>query len=135
MFDVRGHGQARQADWLEPGQHHLLRRFTWYPYRAMRTVLRISYANALLIFAPVGLVAGALGWAYEAVFFLNLLGIIPLAYWIALLLGDVATYTGQVPAGLLKATLGNTVELAVRHLLLIEVSALSFFFFFSRCLS
>ncbi|KAL1979924.1 hypothetical protein VTN96DRAFT_4990 [Rasamsonia emersonii] len=114
MSDVRGYGQqARQADWLEPAQLHLLRHFTWYPYRAMRTVLRSSYVNSLLVFVPVGLAAGALGWADQAVFLLNLLAIVPLAYWIALLLGDVAAQTGQVPAGLLKATLGNTVELAV----------------------
>ncbi|KAL1964512.1 hypothetical protein VTN77DRAFT_6938 [Rasamsonia byssochlamydoides] len=92
---------------------HLLRRFTWYPYHAMRTVLHNSYMNWLLVFVPVGLTAGALGWADEAVFFLNLLAIIPLAYWIALLIGDVSAKTGQVPSGLLKATLGNTVEMAV----------------------
>lgn len=48
-------------------------------------VLRSSYANLLLPFVALGIIAGALGWSSPAVFTLNFLAIFPLASWVVLL--------------------------------------------------
>jgi Ca2+/H+ antiporter len=70
--------------------------------------------NILLVFFPIGLVAGALGWADLTVFFLNFLAIIPLASLIAFSTRELSGSVGVVLGRLLKATLSNIFEIIVR---------------------
>jgi Ca2+:H+ antiporter len=87
----------------------------WYPSYATRATLASSYLNVLLVFVPIGIVAGALGWADVAVFFLNFLAMIPLAPLIALSTWELSTNVGWVFGGLLNIVLSNAVKTIVRH--------------------
>jgi Ca2+:H+ antiporter len=72
-----------------------------------------SYINWLLVFVPIGLVAGFYDAGPTLVFSTNFLAIMPLAA----LLGDateqLASTVGDTIGGLLNATFGNAVELIV----------------------
>jgi hypothetical protein len=94
----------------QPPQHSL-----WYPSYATRATPANSYMNVLLIFVPIGIVAGALGWPDVAVFFLNSLAIIPLAPLIAFSTRELSANVGQVFGGLLNIALSNAVEMIVSH--------------------
>jgi Ca2+:H+ antiporter len=117
MSDARGSDRlADQSvdlprEQSQPPQHSTL----WYPSYATRATLYSSYMNVLLIFVPIGIVAGALGWPDVAVFFLNCLAIIPLAPLIAFSTRQLSASVGLVFGGLLNATLSNAVEMIVRH--------------------
>jgi hypothetical protein len=63
--------------------------------------LTSNYVNVLLVFVPIGIIAGIMGWNPTAVFILNFIAIMPLAK------------LGQTLGGLLNATFGNAVELIV----------------------
>jgi Ca2+:H+ antiporter len=90
------------------------RHFPSYPYNITRATLYSSYMNVLLVFFPIGLVAGALGWADLTVFCLNFLAIIPLASLIAFSTRELSGSVGVVLGRLLKATLSNIFEIIVR---------------------
>jgi len=87
----------------------------WYPSYVTRATLAGSYLNVLLVFVPVGIVAGALGWGDVAVFFLNALAMIPLAPLIALSTWELSANVGWVFGGLLNIALSNAVKTIVRH--------------------
>ncbi|OCL09811.1 putative calcium ion transporter Vcx1 [Glonium stellatum] len=72
-----------------------------------------SYINVLLVFVPIGIIAGGLGFAAATVFFLNFLAIIPLALFTAIWAGELSASVGHVLGGILNATLGNAVEIIV----------------------
>lgn len=72
-----------------------------------------SPVNYLLVFVPVGLLAGVLGWSSNAVFWINFFAIVPLALVLAFATEELAEHTGQTVGGLLNATFGNAVELIV----------------------
>jgi Ca2+:H+ antiporter len=72
-----------------------------------------SYVNVLLIFVPIGLIAGILDWGAVPVFVLNFLAIIPLAALLSFATEELADRVGQTVGGLLNATFGNAVELIV----------------------
>ncbi|THC90503.1 hypothetical protein EYZ11_010029 [Aspergillus tanneri] len=74
---------------------------------------RSIYLQVLLIFVPIGIVTGSLQWADEVVFLSNLVAIIPLISWTNLALSQQYASLGQVVDELLKASLGNTIELIV----------------------
>lgn len=78
-------------------------------------ILKTNYVNVLLVFVPLGIIAGALGWNATAVFILNFLAIIPLASLLAFATEELSVPLGQTIGGLLNATFGNAVELIVRH--------------------
>jgi len=88
--------------------------------RALRFVITSNYVNVLLVFVPLGIIAGILGWSPTAVFILNFLAIIPLAALLSYATEEISLYTGQTLGGLLNATFGNAVELIVRLLSLIN---------------
>lgn len=71
--------------------------------------------NVFLVFVPLGIVAGAVGWNPTAVFILNFLAIIPLASLLSFATEQLSTKLGQTLGGLLNATFGNAVELIVCH--------------------
>lgn len=88
----------------------------WPAYTAWATkeTLLGNYINALLVFVPLGIIAGAMGWNPTAVFVLNFLAIIPLASLLSFATEELSVKLGQTLGGLLNATFGNAVELIVR---------------------
>ncbi|KAI9931768.1 hypothetical protein ASPWEDRAFT_37353 [Aspergillus wentii DTO 134E9] len=79
---------------------------TWY-------TLARDYTNVLLVFVPLGIIAGALGWDSTAIFTLNFFAIIPLASMLSFATEELAATMGQALGGLMNATFGNAVELIV----------------------
>lgn len=77
-----------------------------------KTVVR-DYVNVLLIFVPLGIIAGALGWDSTTVFILNFFAIVPLASLLSFATEELAATLGQALGGLMNATFGNAVELIV----------------------
>jgi Ca2+:H+ antiporter len=90
--------------WVRWPQHVV--RLTWC------TLVR-DYVNLLLIFVPLGMVAGALHWNSTAIFVLNFFAIIPLASLLSFATEELAGTMGQALGGLMNATFGNAVELIV----------------------
>ncbi|KIW02384.1 calcium/proton exchanger, variant [Verruconis gallopava] len=72
-----------------------------------------NYVNVLLVFVPLGIVAGALNWNPTAVFVLNFLAIVPLASLLSFATEELAVKLGETIGGLMNATFGNAVELIV----------------------
>ena len=70
--------------------------------------------NLLLVFVPLGLVAGERRWDSASVFTLNFLAIIPLAAILSFATEELAQCLGETLGGLINATFGNAVELIVR---------------------
>ena len=81
-----------------------------------------NYVNVMLVFVPLGIIAGAMGWSPTAVFVLNFLAIIPLASLLSFATEELSVKLGQTLGGLLNATFGNAVELIVSHEVLSEGS-------------
>ena len=69
--------------------------------------------NLLLVFVPLGIIAGNVGWPPEAVFVMNFLAIVPLAALLSFATEELSAKLGQTLGGLLNATFGNAVELIV----------------------
>ena len=76
-------------------------------------VLASNYVNVLLVFVPLGIISGAVGWSPTATFTLNFLAIIPLAALLSFATEELSVKLGQTLGGLLNATFGNAVELIV----------------------
>jgi Ca2+:H+ antiporter len=77
-----------------------------------------NWLYALLLFAPVAIVAGVGGAPPLAVFVLACLGLVPLAGLIGHATGQVALHLGAHYGGLLNATFGNAAELIITLLAL-----------------
>jgi hypothetical protein len=75
--------------------------------------LASNYVNVFLVFVPLGIIAGALGWNSTAVFVLNFIAIIPLAALLSFATEELSAKLGQTLGGLMNATFGNAVELIV----------------------
>ncbi|EED16753.1 calcium ion transporter Vcx1, putative [Talaromyces stipitatus ATCC 10500] len=75
--------------------------------------LASNYVNVLLVFVPLGIVAGALEWGAATIFTLNFLAIMPLASLLSFATEELAATMGQTLGGLMNATFGNAVELIV----------------------
>ena len=96
------------------------RKWVRWPSETAHTVYKVlasNYVNVLLVFVPLGIIAGAVGWSPTAVFVLNFLAIIPLAALLSFATEELSVKLGQTLGGLLNATFGNAVELivGVRH--------------------
>jgi len=76
-------------------------------------ILKSNYVNVLLVFVPLGIIAGALKWDPTVIFILNFFAIIPLASLLSFATEELAVPLGQTLGGLLNATFGNAVELIV----------------------
>ncbi|KAL9607421.1 MAG: hypothetical protein Q9167_007664 [Letrouitia subvulpina] len=81
-------------------------------YITYRT-LASNPVNVLLVFVPLGILAGALGWKATAIFVLNFLAIVPLASLLSFATEELSVKLGQTLGGLMNATFGNAVELIV----------------------
>lgn len=91
--------------------------FVRWPARALDTtwkVLKMNPVNLLLIFVPLGIIAGIAGWNPTAIFLLNFFAIVPLAALLSFATEELSAKLGQTIGGLLNATFGNAVELIVR---------------------
>lgn len=75
--------------------------------------LASNYVNVLLVFVPLGIIAGALEWSPTAVFILNFVAIMPLAALLSFATEELSAKLGQTLGGLCNATFGNAVELIV----------------------
>merc|ERR1711939_270197 len=100
-----------------------------YPFLVLHLtweILKTNYVNVLLVFVPIGIVAGLAGWSPVLQFVLNFIAIIPLASLLAFATEELAVPLGQTIGGLLNATFGNAVELIVSIIALQRtISALS----------
>ena len=88
--------------------HFLLNQLRLFPVSLSSTLI-----NVLLLFVPMGLVAGAVGANPTIVFILNFLAIIPLASILSVATEGLSANLGPTIGGLLNATFGNAVELIV----------------------
>lgn len=88
-------------------------RWPMYTYHVTKQTLLSNYVNVLLVFVPIGIIAGAMGWNPTAVFILNFIAIIPLAALLSFATEELSVKLGQTLGGLLNATFGNAVELIV----------------------
>ncbi|ANB12692.1 Vcx1p [Sugiyamaella lignohabitans] len=79
----------------------------------LNAILFTSYVNILLVFVPIGLIAGYYDMGAVTVFSTNFLAIIPLAALLSFATEELADKVGQTIGGLLNATFGNAVELIV----------------------
>lgn len=105
-----GHTDTRKHAWEDER--------AWVRYPALTAhltweLLKSNYVNVLLVFVPLGIVAGAIGWNPTAVFIFNFLAIIPLAALLAFATEELSAKLGQTLGGLMNATFGNAVELIV----------------------
>ncbi|XP_010252965.1 PREDICTED: vacuolar cation/proton exchanger 2-like isoform X6 [Nelumbo nucifera] len=79
----------------------------------LKIVLLSSKINLLLPFGPLAILVNYLTGRHGWVFFLTLLGIIPLAERLGYATEQLAFYTGPTVGGLLNATFGNATELLI----------------------
>ncbi|KAH8668097.1 Sodium/calcium exchanger protein-domain-containing protein [Tricladium varicosporioides] len=92
---------------------HKFVRYPAHAFNVTKVTLFSNYVNILLVFVPLGIVAGACGWNPTTVFILNFLAIIPLAAVLSFATEEISIKLGQTMGGLLNATFGNAVELIV----------------------
>ena len=83
-------------------------------FNVAKVTLLSNYVNVLLVFVPLGIIAGATGWNPTTVFILNFFAIVPLAAVLSFATEEISVRLGQTMGGLLNATFGNAVELIVR---------------------
>eukprot|EP01084_Bolivina_argentea_P099014 177984_1 len=92
----------------------------WKDLRETKKLIFGSWVNLMLVFVPFGIIAHFADWSASIIFFLNFLGMIPLAA----ILGDatecLADHLGETIGGLLNATFGNAVEVVVMVLALVK---------------
>ncbi|KAG9233761.1 Sodium/calcium exchanger protein-domain-containing protein [Amylocarpus encephaloides] len=82
-------------------------------WNVTKVTLFSNYVNILLVFVPLGMVAGAMSWNPTTVFILNFFAIVPLAALLSFATEEISLKLGQTMGGLLNATFGNAVELIV----------------------
>ena len=86
-------------------------------WHVVQVTLFSSYANVMLVFVFLGILAGARGWEPSAVFLLNFLAIFPLASLLSFATEELSKSVGQTVGGLINATFGNAVEMIVSRTL------------------
>jgi len=82
-------------------------------WNVTKVTLLSSWINILLIFVPIGIIAGNREWGAPWVFSLNFFAIIPLAAVLSFATEEIAHRLGETLGGLVNATFGNAVELIV----------------------
>jgi Ca2+:H+ antiporter len=107
-----GRGRNTTADWDNDDRSPWVK----YPRHVLRLTwltLASNYVNVLLVFVPLGIIAGAVGWNPTLVFVLNFLAIMPLASLLSFATEELSAKLGETIGGLMNATFGNAVELIV----------------------
>jgi Ca2+:H+ antiporter len=113
---LNGSSNNEQTPLLSGGTHGDESKWKAMPKHVARTVwatLCSNYVNVLLVFVPIGIIAGAVGWNPVAVFCLNFVAIVPLAALLSFATEEISAKLGQTLGGLMNATFGNAVELIV----------------------
>eukprot|EP00914_Ancora_sagittata_P012094 GHVO01023356.1.p1 GENE.GHVO01023356.1~~GHVO01023356.1.p1 ORF type:complete len:444 (-),score=51.85 GHVO01023356.1:74-1405(-) len=87
--------------------------FTWGSDMKGLGDLLFTKLNALLIFVPIGFIAGMRGWDDLLIFGLNFIAMVPLASLLGTATEELALHTGDLIGGLLNATFGNAVEMVI----------------------
>ncbi|KAK4154349.1 hypothetical protein C8A00DRAFT_14522 [Chaetomidium leptoderma] len=82
-------------------------------WNVTKVALFSSWINLLLVFVPLGIIAGEQEWGAAWVFSLNFFAIIPLAAVLSFATEEIAGRLGETLGGLVNATFGNAVELIV----------------------
>lgn len=120
---LNGNGDRRHSTFAQifakgstPGENSnaLFVRWPARGFTITKITLLSNYVNILLIFVPLGIIAGAMHWSPTAVFILNFFAIIPLAAVLSFATEEISMNLGETLGGLLNATFGNAVELIVR---------------------
>ena len=82
-------------------------------WHVFKRILMENQVYRLLVFLPVGIAAGVLGWNPTAVFILNLLAIVPLSVLLSAITEQLSGNFSSSIGALLNATFGNALELIV----------------------
>ncbi|KAJ8765035.1 hypothetical protein K2173_010511 [Erythroxylum novogranatense] len=82
-------------------------------YKSIKIVVFSSKLNWLMLFGPLAILIHLLTHHNGWVFFLSLLGIIPLAERLGFATEQLSFFTGPTVGGLLNATFGNATELII----------------------
>src|SRR5271170_7627871 len=90
-----------------------LRQRNWPFLHLLRIVIFSNYVNFMLVFLPLGIISGALGWAAPFTFVFNFLAIMALASLLSFATEELSKKVGQTIGGLLNASFGNATELIV----------------------
>ncbi|KAI8806494.1 Sodium/calcium exchanger protein-domain-containing protein [Cladochytrium replicatum] len=85
---------------------------------SIKAIVFASHLNWLLIFSPLGILAGLLQWSEQTTFILNFFALLPLAKLLGVATEELALRTNQTIGALLNATFGNLVEAIVAVLAL-----------------
>lgn len=98
-----------------PGENseHMLVRWAARTFTITKLTLTSNYVNVLLVFVPLGIIAGILEWDPTTVFVLNFFAIVPLAAVLSFATEEISLKLGETLGGLMNATFGNAVELIV----------------------
>jgi Ca2+:H+ antiporter len=101
----------------QPGsnEHPVWIQYSMHAYHTVRAELYTSYIYALLVFVPLGFVAGTLGWDSIMISIFNFIAIIPLSALVSFSADELSKSVGPLVGGLINATFGNAVELIVCH--------------------
>lgn len=86
---------------------------TWESDLAGLGMLLCTRLNITLVFVPLGILSAYFNWDDFATFWLNFVGLIPLAALIGNATEELALHTGDLLGGLLNATFGNAVEMII----------------------
>ena len=78
-----------------------------------KITLLSNYVNVLLVFVPLGIISGKMGWNPTTTFILNFFAIVPLAAVLSFATEEISIKLGETLGGLMNATFGNAVELIV----------------------
>ncbi|KAJ1966396.1 hypothetical protein GGI12_000106 [Dipsacomyces acuminosporus] len=87
---------------------------------SLKNIALASWLNALVVVVPIGYVANYLKWPVVAVFILNFVAIVPLSALMGFATEEVALRLGPTWGGLLSASFGNSVELIMAVIALIQ---------------
>ncbi|KAF2434614.1 calcium/proton exchanger [Tothia fuscella] len=101
---ITGWGADDDRAWVKYPKH--VAYITWL-------TLSSNYVNVLLVFVPIGIISGAMGWNPTAVFILNFFAIVPLASLLSFATEELSAKLGETIGGLMNASFGNAVELIV----------------------
>jgi Ca2+:H+ antiporter len=79
----------------------------------LHKIIFSNYVNVMLIFLPLGIVSGAVGWPAPLTFVFNFLAIMAMASLLSFATEELSKKVGQTIGGLLNASFGNATELIV----------------------
>lgn len=117
LSDQGDHSFVRRLLWDSgtPGQDsdNVFVRYAANGFNIFKATMLCSPVNILIVFVPLGIIAGIADWGAPAVFTLNFFAIIPLAAMLSFATEEISEHVGASLGGLLNATFGNAVELIV----------------------